>query len=58
VRIVAFGQIGQIPNHGEADPVQIDRSDAQGLQEVIAVNIAENDRRTGFRGIFLELKQH
>jgi hypothetical protein len=39
MRIIELGQIGEVPNHGEADPAQIDRSDAEGLKEAIAFNI-------------------
>src|SRR5213595_1739497 len=58
MRIMAFRQVRQVANHGGTDATEINGVHAKGLEEMIAFNIAEDHRVTGFRRILLEVKQH
>src|SRR5215510_10899979 len=56
--IIAFGDISEVAHHGWTHTTHVDRLYAELLKDVIALNVAEDHRRTRFRGVFFELPQH
>src|SRR5439155_1543141 len=56
--IVAFRDVSEVAKHGWTQTAHVDRVHAELLEDVIALNVAEDHRRARFRGVFFELKQH
>ena len=55
--IVAFGHVGEIPQHRRTEALEVDPANPEVPEEVIAFNVAQDHGITRLGGIFLELEQ-